>query len=56
MLERTLHQQSLKYIPLYNILGDSGGMLPREILKFSFSKMHIFHILRENEKMNRNLR
>ena len=27
--------------------GGSGGMLPREILKFSFSKMHILRILRE---------
>ena len=26
----------------------SGGMLPREILKCSFSKIHIWHILREN--------
>ena len=25
-------------------LEDSGGMLPREILKFSFSKMHILRI------------
>ena len=29
-------------------LGGSGGMLPREILKFSFSKTHILRILREN--------
>ena len=29
-------------------LGGSGGMLPREILKFSFSKIHIWRILREN--------
>ena len=28
-----------------SILGGSGGMLPREILKFSFSKMHIWRIL-----------
>ena len=25
-----------------------GGMVPREILKFSFSKIHIWRILREN--------
>ena len=25
----------------------SGGMLPREILNFSFSKIHILRILRE---------
>ena len=29
-------------------LGRSGGMLPREILRFNFSKMHIWRILREN--------
>ena len=29
-------------------LGGSGGMLPREILQFSFSKMHIWRILWEN--------
>ena len=29
-------------------LEGSGGMPPREILKFSFSKIHIWHILREN--------
>ena len=29
-------------------LEGSGGMLPREILKFSISKIHIWHILREN--------
>ena len=29
-------------------LGGSGSMLPWEILKFSFSKMHIWRILREN--------
>ena len=29
-------------------LGGSGGMLSREILKFSFFKMHIWRILREN--------
>ena len=28
-------------------LGGSGGMLPREILKFGFSKMHILRIPRE---------
>ena len=28
-------------------LVGSGGMLPREILKFSFSKVHILRILRE---------
>ena len=28
-------------------LGGSEGMLPREILKFSFSTMHILRILRE---------
>ena len=32
--------------------GGSGGMLPREILKFSFSKMHILHILTENYRKN----
>ena len=31
-------------------LGGSGGMLPREFLKFSFSKMHILHILREIQR------
>ena len=30
-----------------SMLGGSGGMLPREILKFSFSKVHILRILRE---------
>ena len=29
-------------------LEGSGGMLPREIFKFSFSKIHIWRILREN--------
>ena len=29
-------------------LGGSGGMLPRKIVKFSFSKMHISRILWEN--------
>ena len=29
-------------------LEGSGGMLPRGILKFSFSKIYIWHILREN--------
>ena len=29
-------------------LRESGDMLPREVLKLSFSKMHILHILREN--------
>ena len=29
-------------------LGGSGGMLPRKILKFIFSKMCIWRILREN--------
>ena len=28
-----------------NTLEESGGMLPREILKFSFSKTHISRIL-----------
>ena len=28
-------------------LGGSGGMFPQEILKFSFSKVHILRILRE---------
>ena len=28
-------------------LGGSGGILPRKILKFGFSKMHILCILRE---------
>ena len=33
-----------------NALGGfgPGGMLPLETLQFSFSKMHILHILREN--------
>ena len=31
-------------------LEGSGGMLPRENLKFSFSKIHIWRILRENER------
>ena len=35
---------------MYNTQGGSGNMLPGEILKLSFSKMHIFHIVRENEK------
>ena len=41
-----------------NTLGGSGGMLPREILKFSFSKTHIWRNLWENERteMNQNLR
>ena len=41
-----------------NTLGRSGGMLRQEVLKFSFSKMHIWRILREriNENLNRNLR
>ena len=30
--------------------GGGGGMLPWEILKVSFSKMHIWRILRENLK------
>ena len=30
-----------------SMLGGSGGMLPREILKFSLSKMYILCILRE---------
>ena len=29
-------------------LGGSGGMHPQKILKFSFSKMRIWRILREN--------
>ena len=29
-------------------LEGSGGMFLREILTFSFSKIHIWHILREN--------
>ena len=33
-------------------LGGSGGMLPREILKFSSSKMHIWRIRRENKRKN----
>ena len=38
-------------------LGGTGDMLPGEILKFSFSKMQVWRILREriNEKLNRNL-
>ena len=28
--------------------GGSGGMLPREILKFTFSKIRIWRILKEN--------
>ena len=31
-------------------LGGSGGMLAQEVLKFSFSKMHIWRILRENSR------
>ena len=31
-----------------SILEASGGTLPREILKFSFSKIYIGRILREN--------
>ena len=41
-------------------LGRSWDMFSREILKFSFSKVHIWCILRENyginEKVNQNLR
>ena len=28
-------------------IGRSGGILPREISKFSFSKVHILRIVRE---------
>ena len=32
--------------------GGSGGMVPREILKISFSMMHIWRILTENLRKN----